>query len=1188
MIDDMEKKVFTYLCLIAACLCCTTGCVPEDEFIHDGMRVNLGARVTSSALSRAEADLEVDYDYDEELNVSMIRWDENSGDDVYGKEELPATMGTPSTDGNWLREIKFNTTQFYKSKDGDLGFAGWYPQSGNANWEKTDGRVIDSNNTMTYNIDGTTDVMVSDFSRGNFQTGLPHLTFSHALCMYKIYAYAVDQDCVKEWGQLTQVTLSNLHQKLKVQLPATFTAETWKPEFSFSTPDGKSFQEKTLMSDNGNEPLPIGTSNAVYVGQLIHGAPAGGGKLTDNVLYITAHTSNNPEGVKVAVVRDFTPGRTYNIYLKFSLKGIINAEVSATDWEYDKDSDYEITQDYGLLTDLSRYGTANCYIVSSANRGYCFDATVKGNGVNTLTKRDGTTVVLPDRDTRLDIDTVAILRSDAMMKMENGKMVYIDDAKERVSTPIIELLSNKLTDGKIVFEVPGNKDNKDDYSLIYRGNVKIAGYKNGEIVWSWHIWVTDKPQNQGYSNGYVALDRNLGAVTTDYKTFKPARSHWSGLYYQWGRKDPIFRPTVDDNQEWNEVWKREVVEYPVSVADAHKRPTAYYYDALGASNNWTTDTENNDYFWGYISMRDDVKKTLYDPCPPGYRVPGNALWENYISDMTVSEVNSNAGDFAGYIFNMYEGMMSIYYPGSVCLADGKLQYSDYIFASEIEDFTYMHSATPYDPDIYGQGDNPDYQGLAYHFRYNKDKIGTDYSSVMVADPTKYHVKRSAAYPVRCVFESSAPTVTNLSDVQTANSYVVSKSGFYRFRATTRGNGVTGLNIVSGNSSFYRAFDAGMGAGISGIDKVDVLWWQGDLSEGSDYRTFANGNPSSEQVESKCPIVVLDNGKLDDGFASFYVTVNENTYGNVGLAAYDANGKILWSWHIWILPEVKVKYLGDYTVMDRNLGATYAPEDDNSFDSKNLYANFGLYYQWGRKDPFFPPNGTDNTDSGTYFWFKKERGEWKRMNSNIVNVKSTIPQSVENPLTFYSSDDNYWQTTYTSTQGEANDFWGYVGSSEKKGDSFAKTMYDPCPPGYRVMQHDVFESAGICGSNDETTYTINGRDYNDNGVYFYNEMSANGTISAGGVWFPNSRGVGSDGKFLGTTKEQSWGYDVYEHSISTATPYADVGSDILRTRDIRWFQNRKWKWNWGYSYFYQIQQNQSNEMSNARVVRCQME
>ena len=489
----------------------------------------------------------------------------------------------------------------------------------------------------------------------------------------------------------------------------------------------------------------------------------------------------------------------------------------------------------------------------------------------------------------------------------------------------------------------------------------------------------------------------------------------------------------------------------------------------------------------------------------------------------------------------------------------------------------MYSATPYDPDIYGQGDNSDYQGLAYHFRYG-DGLGTNYSAVLVADPDKYHVKRSAAYPVRCVFESSAPTVTNLSDVQTANSYVVSKSGFYRFRATTRGNGVTGLNIVSGTSSFYRAFDAGMGAGISGIDKVDVLWWQGDLSNGSDYRTFANGNPSSKQIESECPVVMLDNGKLDDGFASFYVTVNENTYGNVGLAAYDANGKILWSWHIWIQPEVKVKRLGDYTVMDRNLGATYAPENDYSFKAENLYANLGLYYQWGRKDPFFPPNSSFS-GTNTDYWFKKDRnGTWERMSNNTVTSKGSIPQSVENPTSFFDSGSNtYWQTTYNSPTGEANDFWGYVGSAGTKGDSFAKTMYDPCPPGYRVMQHDVFQSAYICECNNPKVTDTNKYEYklsncnNSWGIYFNDKVYSNykySFISAGGVWFPNASAIKSNGEFdkYGTSR------------LSTSTPYYS-GTD-LSPREMRW---------WGFSdNSYTIQPNNTSWMGDARVVRCQME
>lgn len=1157
----MKIRVYIYGLLTAVLGCGMSGCaLRDDDLMAEAMRIQLGAEVTSSVLSRVSPNV-MDYDVNQSLPITLVRWDEGLGDNVSGKTELGATMGTPATDGTWLREIAFDTPQFYNDKVGDVGFAGWYPASDDAGWVETvDDKVIDSNHTMTYKLDGTTDVMVSDFARGNFQSGMPALKFHHALSMYKIYVYAVDDECKETWGELTQVTLSNLHQQLKVQLPATFTGD-WEPVYSFSTPQSESgdpaYRSYEILNDGAQQALPVGMSNAEEVGTLLHGKPAGGGSIPEGVLYIEAVTTKQTAGVKVAVVRDFKPGYTYNIYLKFSEKGIINADVSATDWTYDS-NEYEVTQDFGLLTDLSRYGTANCYIVSSANRGYCFDATVKGNGVNTLTKKDGTVIQLPDRDVHLDIDTVAILRSDAMMELdENGKMQPITDYAKRVNTPIVELLSNKLTDGKIVFRVPGNTANSSDYRLIYRGNVKIGAYKNGKIVWSWHIWITDKPQNQGYSNGYVALDRNLGAVTDDYKTFQPVHSAWSGLYYQWGRKDPIFRPTVDERPEWAAIWPPKKENRVVSVAEAHEKPTTYFWSST--SNDWTTDTENSDYFWGYISVRDDVKKTLYDPCPPGYRVPGNALWENQTDAMTVSPV-SNGTTFAGYEFTIRD-MIDIYYPAAVCLAEGGLQYSDKKNVSQMENFTYLYSATPYDPSLYGQTDSK-YKGLAYHFRYNENSGAS--SPVLVADPNQYHVKRSAAYPVRCVFENSAPTVTDLSEVQTANSYVVSKSGFYKFRATTRGNGVTGLYVVSNGTLAYRSFDATMGTGISGIDKIDLLWWQGDLSAGSDYKTFANGSPSSDEVAAKCPVVILDNGKLDDGFATFYVKVDETTYGNVGLAAYDANGTILWSWHIWIQPEVKVVRLGDYTVMDRNLGATYAPADEN-YDSDNFYANIGLYYQWGRKDPFFPPKGKDNTDNSTDVWFKKENGVWKKQMQNSVSTKNLIPQSVKHPLEFYSSGNSLWQTSFLTLDAEPNDLWGYVGSAGTPGESFAKTMYDPCPPGYRVMQHDVFESANICNANDDTNFSFYYGIYNENGIYFNDDLrTSKGTISAGGVWFPNARGIASDGKFAAAGA----------YRLSTATPfYKD--SQTLNCREMKWSSTLIW-------------QDNSSWMADGRVVRCQME
>lgn len=102
------------------------------------------------------------------------------------------------------------------------------------------------------------------------------------------------------------------------------------------------------------------------------------------------------------------------------------------------------------------------------------------------------------------------------------------------------------------------------------GNAVVALKINGEIFWSWHIWVTDTPEYgssyksfQGVSrqrnNGTVELipdsdwrwmDRNLGAVGSSITA-----TEWNkngGLLYQWGRKDPI-PPLVLKGDDFYEV-----------------------------------------------------------------------------------------------------------------------------------------------------------------------------------------------------------------------------------------------------------------------------------------------------------------------------------------------------------------------------------------------------------------------------------------------------------------------------------------------------------------------------------------------------------------------------------------------------------------------------------------------------------
>jgi hypothetical protein len=160
-----------------------------------------------------------------------------------------------------------------------------------------------------------------------------------------------------------------------------------------------------------------------------------------------------------------------------------------------------------------------------------------------------------------------------------------------------------------------------------QGNAVVAIKKGSDIVWSYHIWVTDydaTDESKWYTNTYntnnngssfVFMDRNLGATQAGTGYGKG-----TGLFYQWGRKDPFpatlapgatqpgggtFTATTTSSSKGTITY---TLQYPNTFITASSSPYDWYY---GSSRN--------DTLWGHSGL-----KTIYDPCPSGWRVPKNS------------------------------------------------------------------------------------------------------------------------------------------------------------------------------------------------------------------------------------------------------------------------------------------------------------------------------------------------------------------------------------------------------------------------------------------------------------------------------------------------------------------------------------------------------------------------------------
>ena len=338
--------------------------------------------------------------------------------------------------------------------------------------------------------------------------------------------------------------------------------------------------------------------------------------------------------------------------------------------EVGSSSDY-----YDLSTNggSSSMTTANCYMVHAP--GYYKLPLVYGNAIkagadNTVAYKptgslsNGTNNFVNHAGSNISAPWITKSGSGV-----NGGMNITVDGAQLIWQDVNGLTSNYAIDGDYLkFQVPTGS--------IAEGNAVIAVKSGSTIVWSWHIWVT--PETYGNlttvatgSHDYRVTPVNLGWVGSgsitksgyegrsctvkisqpggQSETFNVTQTEsmtvtvakgGNSPFYQWGRKD-AFPPSNGSANTDKTVYVGSGVDskgwyYEASttstIGTTIQYPWKHYYNSSNYGPVTTTyynmwDAQNNT----TDNVTSATKKTIYDPCPPGFCVPTGNLW-NYFGN----------------------------------------------------------------------------------------------------------------------------------------------------------------------------------------------------------------------------------------------------------------------------------------------------------------------------------------------------------------------------------------------------------------------------------------------------------------------------------------------------------------------------------------------------------------------------
>ena len=330
---------------------------------------------------------------------------------------------------------------------------------------------------------------------------------------------------------------------------------------------------------------------------------------------------------------------------------------------------------------------------------------------------------------------------------------------------------------------------------------------------------------------------------------------------------------------------------------------------------------------------------------------------------------------------------------------------------------------------------------------------------------------------------------------TANSYVISAPGVYRIplvygNAIKNGNdnpssyktSNTGTYILSnfkdhaGNDITNPWIEKTNSGANNGVDGAEVVW------------------ADAVNLVHLSSTPIKHEGANNDAFLEFEVKASDIQSGNA-VVAVKKGGTIVWSWHLWFAPKDaldKIKVTNhqnvDYYFTKEALGwkptqwsgSTYSSARTVKVKVEQTVANNGTkqvseftitqnpgsvktgattLYQFGRKDAF---PGVDASKLAAGSHFTANAGD----NMSIKN-------GIQNPDSYYTWGSN-WQSNYGYYNLWSADNTVIGGYDVGNDNPVVKTVYDPCPVGFKMPANNAFTGFTADGRN-YGTKNVNGTD-----------------------------------------------------------------------------------------------------------------